>query len=231
MSTIMGTKKRRSKAFSSDKKDRSAFEKRSSTTKVSVEATCPICQELVGVRNPEGITEAWSMLPCGHRFGSHCIKHYLRLVATDSPSCPVCRQTVHHRCGHPYLPVLLPPGSAPETHEPNQKNARVLHMQMSSCQFCTERKTVQPPPPPRARRGKAWRAGSLLLSVVASPVKLVLGRRATRAPERPRAPLLIPWETDEGPWMDAYPRPRDVQWERWWDSQEPKQKSPAVGLR
>lgn len=72
---------------------------------------CPICQEPVGRPTPEGVTEAWSSLPCGHRFGSVCIKRWLGLVADERPACPVCRRTATHMCGHPAVPVVIAGGS------------------------------------------------------------------------------------------------------------------------
>ncbi|KAK3901494.1 Hus1-like protein-domain-containing protein [Staphylotrichum tortipilum] len=69
---------------------------------------CPICQEPVGTRTPEGVREGWSMLPCGHVFGDFCIKRYLAIAADDQPVCPMCRHVAYHDvCGHPVLPFLL----------------------------------------------------------------------------------------------------------------------------
>ncbi|KAK4148207.1 uncharacterized protein C8A04DRAFT_24005 [Dichotomopilus funicola] len=100
-------------------------EKRSSTSKTAPAAkdaatdaavttvqiediTCLICHEPIGTRNVEGVKEDWSMLPCGHRFGSHCIKRYLGLTADEQPLCPICRHVAYHDpCGHPVLPFLL----------------------------------------------------------------------------------------------------------------------------
>ncbi|KAK4104839.1 hypothetical protein N658DRAFT_191015 [Parathielavia hyrcaniae] len=70
--------------------------------------TCPICQEPTGTRNPDGVIEGWSELPCGHRFGSYCIKRYLIIAADEHPLCPICRQMAYHDvCGHPVLPFVL----------------------------------------------------------------------------------------------------------------------------
>ena len=68
---------------------------------------CPICQEPVGRPTPEGVVEGWSKLPCGHRFGSHCIKRWLGMAAAEKPCCPVCRRSACHSCGHPVLPVIV----------------------------------------------------------------------------------------------------------------------------
>jgi HUS1 checkpoint protein len=79
----------------------------SSITQIE-DTTCLICQEPVGTRNAEGVKEGLSMLPCGHRFGSVCIKRYLGLTADEQPLCPMCRHPAYHdACGHPVLPFLL----------------------------------------------------------------------------------------------------------------------------
>jgi HUS1 checkpoint protein len=73
-----------------------------------IEKECLICQQRVGKPTPEGNQESWSMLPCGHRFGSHCIKRYLNIAAIDEPLCPMCRSRAYHdACGHPVLPFML----------------------------------------------------------------------------------------------------------------------------
>ncbi|KAB5575586.1 hypothetical protein GE09DRAFT_597306 [Coniochaeta sp. 2T2.1] len=82
-------------------------EKQRSNINVFIDAACPICQEPVGQRTPEGQTESWSKLPCGHKFGSHCIKHWLGMVAEERPCCPICRQNASYGCGHPVLPQLI----------------------------------------------------------------------------------------------------------------------------
>ncbi|KAK8065240.1 hypothetical protein PG997_011987 [Apiospora hydei] len=57
---------------------------------------CPICQDPVGIPNPEGITEAWTSLKCGHKFGTVCIQTWLQdSIDRDpngTPSCPIWTQ-------------------------------------------------------------------------------------------------------------------------------------------
>lgn len=70
---------------------------------------CPICQDPVGLPNPEGIVEAWTSLGCGHRFGTVCIQTWLQDTLdrdqNSTPSCPVCRATAKHPgCGHAICP-------------------------------------------------------------------------------------------------------------------------------
>ncbi|EAQ86029.1 hypothetical protein CHGG_07282 [Chaetomium globosum CBS 148.51] len=82
-------------------------EKHLSTVQIE-ETSCLICQETIGTRNAEGLKEGFSMLPCGHRFGSRCIKRYLAITADEQPLCPICRHVSYHdACGHPVLPFLL----------------------------------------------------------------------------------------------------------------------------
>lgn len=73
---------------------------------------CPICQDPVGVPNPEGIVEAWTSLNCNHKFGTVCIQTWLQdSIERDpngTPSCPVCRAAAKHPgCGHAICPPSL----------------------------------------------------------------------------------------------------------------------------
>lgn len=231
MSAFVRQKPRRS--YMSDKKDLSTYEKRSNTPKVQVEESCPICQEPIGVRNKEGITECWSILPCGHQFGSYCIKHYLRVVADDRPSCPICRQPTYHTCGHPYLPRILDPSDNEAGTIAKLSDTWIERMRTTSCVYCRLVKNEAPVWKAKTRRGTIWRsAGSWLLSLATRPRRLL--RHRNRNEEVLRGPLLIPWQEDDaygGPWIDPFPRQRDPVWERWWDSQEPKERNPAEGFR
>lgn len=72
---------------------------------------CPICQDPVGISNPEHIIESWTSLHCGHRFGNVCIQTWLQesLERNDphnpNPSCPICRELAKHpKCGHLVCP-------------------------------------------------------------------------------------------------------------------------------
>ncbi|KAL2118203.1 hypothetical protein VTJ04DRAFT_7863 [Mycothermus thermophilus] len=107
---------------------------------------CLICQEPVGQTNPEGITETWSILPCGHIFGSYCIKRYLGVAADDQPLCPICRSLAHHDiCGHPVLPfVLRPDGSHPDLVVVDAASGRVRpptsldDLNNIACKYCRD---------------------------------------------------------------------------------------------
>ncbi|KAK9415694.1 hypothetical protein SUNI508_10172 [Seiridium unicorne] len=69
---------------------------------------CPICQDPVGIANPEGTLESWTSLHCGHQFGHLCIQTWLQdSIDRDdphnpNPTCPICRTVAKHPCcGHP----------------------------------------------------------------------------------------------------------------------------------
>ncbi|RYP69588.1 hypothetical protein DL771_006025 [Monosporascus sp. 5C6A] len=69
---------------------------------------CPICQDPVGIANPEGVVESWAELHCGHKFGSNCLRVWLRDSVgrnhSAQASCPVCRTVARHTtCGHPIV--------------------------------------------------------------------------------------------------------------------------------
>ncbi|KAK8047169.1 hypothetical protein PG996_015233 [Apiospora saccharicola] len=73
---------------------------------------CPICQDPVGIPNPEGTIEAWTSLNCNHKFGTVCIQTWLQdSIDRDpngTPSCPVCRAVAKHPgCGHAICPPSL----------------------------------------------------------------------------------------------------------------------------
>lgn len=199
------------KIYPSDKKDRSAFEKPSTTNTVEIESTCPICQESVGEKNLDGITESWSILPCGHQFGSHCLKKYLRIVANTRATCPVCRQLAYHGCGHPVLPALITskPGERKRSAEANNFfDPDVLTMH---CEYCRLKEAW-----PRSRRSALKRVAIWL---IASPKRLLKRNRRSRG--NGNGPVLLPWGDGDGPYIDPFPRQRDPQWERWWDRQAP----------
>ncbi|KAI1103257.1 hypothetical protein F4804DRAFT_235382 [Jackrogersella minutella] len=101
---------------------------------------CPICHDPVGVANPEGIVESWTKLHCGHKFGTHCIQTWLQeSINRDqntNPSCPICRTTAKHPCGHLISPPPFPsinldwqlprPPPSPPRHRQHQQVRRRL---------------------------------------------------------------------------------------------------------
>ncbi|KAH8888751.1 hypothetical protein GQ53DRAFT_230232 [Thozetella sp. PMI_491] len=210
-----------------------ALEKQNS--KAQIEATCPICQEPIGTKNPEGIVEGWSVLPCGHRFGSYCIKHYLRIVATERPTCPVCRQNVYHSCYHPVLPAVLKPTArgGPKVDEIIEAAPYILpEVECTECAYCLDRKTAAP----ASHLGRLARLRSAVSFLRIPRFKL-------RRPPWPRRPTQNqdtdsdsssesdeeaaspPPLMDDGiptPWIDPFPRPRDPEWEEWWVTKEPR---------
>ncbi|KAK3297045.1 Hus1-like protein-domain-containing protein [Chaetomium fimeti] len=117
-------------------------EKKPSAVQVE-DATCLICQETIGTRTAEGVKEGFSMLPCGHRFGSHCIKRYLAITADEQPLCPICRHVAYHdACGHPVLPFLLNPSGthpdlvADETGKLRPPKCSGEELMTAPCEYC-----------------------------------------------------------------------------------------------
>lgn len=189
---------------SADSASPSAKETKPSAPSVHVDVSCPICQEPVGQPTPEGTTESWSQLPCGHKFGSHCIKHYLGLVADDRPSCPVCRQNATHACGHPVLPEMIAENQRSKSSGAKAKAkaaARSDMLQFTNCDFC-QADVVRTR---KKKRLKPWR-------LVKGCWRLIRhGRIRERNRPAPQAPVFA-----------YFPRVRDMAWERWWSNQEPR---------
>ncbi|TDZ33560.1 hypothetical protein C8035_v012151 [Colletotrichum spinosum] len=75
------------------------------------DSCCAICYEKVGEVKEEGDKEIWRYLPCGHRFGSDCLQHWLGVSSGDEPHCPWCRVSMRCDCGHPFVPTLKPMSS------------------------------------------------------------------------------------------------------------------------
>ncbi|KAK3308193.1 uncharacterized protein B0T15DRAFT_490786 [Chaetomium strumarium] len=195
---------------------------------------CPICHECVGSRSPEGIRETWSMLPCGHHFGSHCIKRYLGISADDEPLCPLCRDRAYHEaCGHPVLPFMLTSdGTHPDlviddvSGKVRPRNGEdFLELACDYCQDTEEqwRRLAEAGLHPRWKRQVRWLWGRLPFTRerAAEPSASVAdqNRHSTDRSRRERIRNQQnggPWE---GPWMDV--RSRDPDWEEWWKKQAP----------
>ncbi|KAJ4302139.1 Checkpoint protein hus1 [Collariella sp. IMI 366227] len=165
------------------------------TPTVYTEASCPICQEPIGVRNAEGVTERWSTLPCGHRFGSYCIKYYLGIAADEQPPCPICRTPAYHdECGHPVLPTVL-----------KSNHTHMGLVKTKSRDLSRWRKPFV----------SLWRAMPFRKETRPAEISPVRERilRNRRRRENPQN-----WE---GPYVDV--RERDVEWEKWWKNQPPRE--------
>jgi hypothetical protein len=221
------------------------------------EAACPICQEAIGTRTPDGIVEHWSMLPCGHRFGSYCIKHYLRVVADDRPACPVCRQPVYHLCGHPVMPTIVSPSVSKKNHEITPAaDAQLYKMRFARCLYCTGQPRIlefayghtTPEEKPTSRVAAAFRWLRIFDLVSRRRTTSIRQDRRWRershSAERERGSELFRYSEDDqrpppiddnrgrqqsasngdwqGPWIDPFPRPRDMEWEKWWIAQAPQ---------
>lgn len=218
------------KAFISEKETSGAT---NGEVEVEDNPMCPICHEPVGIENLEGVIEKWSVLPCGHHFGSHCIKTYLRVVANERPGpcCPMCRQIAHHACGHPFLPVIRRIADITRMPPVRKKKAaeRIQRLQSSNCLYCSPPPSGQlagvPLVQTQTRPNRLRAASSWLLSVTKKPWTALKRRRrgVRRSGMMQSGGVLEPWQGDDE-WADlasAFKR-RDELWERWWDAQEPK---------
>jgi HUS1 checkpoint protein len=211
------------------------------------DTTCLICQETVGARSPEGVTEVWSMLPCGHSFGSHCIKTYLGIAADEHPLCPICRHAAFHEpCGHPVLPFVLGPDG---THRDLVTDAsgkvfppiREEDLKALSCRYCmgVEESVVLPLDKHSAavaklKRPFVWLRDRMpLLRRKRTDILADAGlavqetsdeedRRLTRQEARTRRRTQAYDENGHwnGPWVDV--QTKDTEWEKWWSEQVPR---------
>lgn len=124
----------------------------------ALDPACAICQVDVGTKSPDGVREAWSITPCGHVFGSVCIKRYLAI--TEKPLCPVCRNDLFHVCSHPVVPASYDPKKSLQTRDEAAHRAFPDEPRHSECRFCRKQRLrlakrqrmldmlEGPPPPP-----------------------------------------------------------------------------------
>ncbi|KAK0674091.1 hypothetical protein QBC41DRAFT_71282 [Cercophora samala] len=170
------------------------------------ESSCPICSDPIGTENPEGTTETWSELPCGHRFGSHCIKHYLGVVADNRPACPICRQAAYHSCGHPVLPVLCA-GTVSKPKKASKKHTVTLSdLSWRYCGYCEKARAQV------VKSSRLWRPFRYLAKV------LDPRRRRERRRQQQQYPSFVP-----ALWGPGLARLRDPGWEKWWKAQAPQE--------
>ncbi|KAK3956068.1 hypothetical protein QBC32DRAFT_163834 [Pseudoneurospora amorphoporcata] len=177
---------------------------------------CPICHEEIGFPSSEGIVETWSVLPCGHMFGSHCIKHYIQMVAYDRPQCPMCRYSLVHGCGHPVLPALFVTEGR-NAAKINRETIRALVMRslQYNCAYCTEmiasgHKVVAARHVRKRQRTSRWKL--LLKKMFSSPVATDRRNDAEYATARFETRFERRFDNN---WNGA----RDYEWEWWWDRQ------------
>lgn len=105
----------------------------------ALDPACAICQVDVGTKSPEGVRETWSITPCGHVFGSVCIKRYLAI--TDKPLCPVCRTDLFHTCSHPVLPASYDPKkSLQQSRDEAARKAFPADAWHLGCKFCRKQR-------------------------------------------------------------------------------------------
>lgn len=105
----------------------------------AVDPACPICQVDIGTKSPDGVREGYAVTPCGHVFGSVCIKQYLALTA-DKPLCPVCRTDLYHACAHPVLPATYDPAHTRLSREEAAAKAFPRDHRHVECAFCLNRR-------------------------------------------------------------------------------------------
>ncbi|EJT74053.1 hypothetical protein GGTG_07902 [Gaeumannomyces tritici R3-111a-1] len=241
----------KSKAQASTKEtDAEDVEKKPPPEEDPCPSACPICQESVGEPTADGITETWASLPCGHAFGSGCIKTWLAI--TDHPTCPICRLSMAHSCRHPVLPLLEPPpnrfGSnsaaarvAAPTPPPSSAAAASSSLLSSRSlyhQYLMPRGTVTaaaaatPPSPEKWRwqgRKLSGQCGfcaslrarpPLALRLAAAALKLALSRSRRGRRIVAMQPSMYYGESEHDHWRVAF---RD-----WWSQQEPKLDEPPA---
>jgi hypothetical protein len=173
---------------------------------------CAICQEPVGVTSPDGVTEGWSTLSCGHTFGSVCIKKWLGMV--DRPCCPMCREDVAHSCGHAVLPQIDP------EPERTQLRSEKRWSSMKSGASGEGWKQRLPRDDPRKMECGFCSASPrmrtrLRTRIIIKMIRLVL--KSTR--QRRHVQSMDNWQRAQVILRQAEVR---EEWEDWWDAQEPK---------
>ncbi|KAI3316547.1 hypothetical protein HD806DRAFT_517338 [Xylariaceae sp. AK1471] len=154
---------------------------------------CPICHDPVGIETPEGIVESWVHLHCKHKFGTHCIQTWLQESAERDPhsipSCPICRTTAKHPCGHPVLmPALraspftiwatpMPPMSPPAFPPP--------HLQSRRSRRRLTRRSGHPlrPMPPRVNRPRVQTVGECSTCAASAALEKTMRQMTTPSGE------------------------------------------------
>jgi len=151
---------------------------------------CSICQETIGDATPDGAVEGWSRLPCGHRFGSLCVKRWLGL--SPQPSCPICRRDMAHLCGHPVVPEQVGPG---------HHHGLLLGLRKSAlaapCPFC------------KTARWRALPRAGHVLRFVSGAAHLVLPHRRSRPTRRWWEMFRESHRTEFGEWWAAQEPPTE----------------------
>lgn len=183
-----------------------------------VDVTCSICQEAVGKLTPDGVTESWSILPCGHKFGSICIKHWLGLEAKDSPSCPICRKGATYICGHPVLPRVLPAEVARRLDGIRGPDLSEL-LQLTTCEYCRSTPTKHHHPPAVVREVGLWKGFAKFTWRMLRHGRLQRRPRVGSVEVDVEASQRLNLERTYM-WIACAEVMRE-DWKRWWDNQEP----------
>jgi hypothetical protein len=173
---------------------------------------CAICQEPVGVPSPDGITEGWSTLSCGHTFGSVCIKKWLGMI--ERPACPMCREEIAHSCGHAVLPVVVVDAEPEALHRQAQKRWSVAGDQKRK-----HRASMSRDDPRRSECGFCSMSPHMRMRlrtrIIIKMIRIVL--KGTR--QRRYVQSMDNWQRAQ-----VVIRQQEVreEWEDWWDLQEPR---------
>ncbi|GAP87596.2 putative cell cycle checkpoint protein [Rosellinia necatrix] len=127
---------------------------------------CPICHDPVGATNPEGILESWVHLHCKHKFGTHCIQTWLEESAERDPhsipTCPICRTTARHPCGHPVtmpVPRLHPFAMWAMPPSPHHPSPPPTHGRRPRRRLSRRPGHPHRPPPPQPERARVQTVG------------------------------------------------------------------------
>ncbi|AEO63278.1 74efd430-f868-4852-ace7-a691d73e47c0 [Thermothielavioides terrestris] len=186
--------------------------------------TCPICwQPILPPTVGRAGREGWSALPCGHRFGSVCIKKHLGMEAHNEPLCPVCRSPAYHEpCRHPVLPFVLDRnGNHPELVKDAFGKLRHVrgpaYLAKELCAYCL---------PPSGRDT------ALLLAADVSRVPPGSAQTIVVMSEQDllSSPTVIRQDMGTyqviryigGGWWDEIVQARYLDWKDWWNEQVPR---------
>ncbi|KAI1817764.1 hypothetical protein GGS20DRAFT_582264 [Poronia punctata] len=75
---------------------------------VNLSAECIICGSKLAITSqvdPEGDSESFTVLPCGHVFGYDCITRWF-MTSPRASNCPTCRKDIYHDfCRHVKAPI------------------------------------------------------------------------------------------------------------------------------
>jgi hypothetical protein len=95
---------------------------------------CQLCEKKWGTQDGEGTVEYLVLMPCGHIFGSICIKHFISTELGDHSGreyrrCPARSHSLHYRgCGHTIRPQRITFAPDAETGYLGLSNTHLYHL-------------------------------------------------------------------------------------------------------